>query len=124
MWKRRPSPSTELLPVRETQYLISTSDNAPFFVSVEPEGMSWDFSAADKILLSLRGRTPVQYIDLTHHTNGITIWRPSDTEVWATLADGGTWQIGGFADNPAPWLDSGSGADGPPPWDWPPAPSS
>jgi hypothetical protein len=35
--------------VRETQYLISTYGEVPFFVSVEPEGMSWDFSGQDRV---------------------------------------------------------------------------
>lgn len=37
--------------------------------------------------------------------------------VWATLADGTHEQIGGFADNPAPWLDSAHPDIGPPPWE-------
>ncbi len=122
MWKWRRVSRRVDLPVRETQYLISTSEDAPFFVSVEPEGMSWDFTSQDKVLLSFRGRTAIQYIDLVHHKDGIEIWRPGDTEVWATLSNGMPEQIAGFSDIRAPWIDSGSGADGPPPWNWPPAP--
>jgi hypothetical protein len=70
----------------------------------------------------MRGRTLVQHIEIVHHINGLTIWRPGDTEVWATLADGKTEQIGGWSDAKAPWIDSDSGVTTPPPWSWPPPP--
>jgi hypothetical protein len=37
----------------------------------------------------------------------LIIWRPADTEVWATTPDGVCEQIGGRTDNPFPGLDTG-----------------
>lgn len=59
------------------------------------------------------------HFEVVHGAGYLTIWRPSDTEVWATLADGSNEQIGGFADHPAPWLDSTHPDIGPPPWNQP-----
>jgi len=32
----------------------------------------------------------------------LIIWRPADTEVWATIPDGTSEQIGGWKDNTLP----------------------
>jgi hypothetical protein len=107
----------------ETQYLVGSGDGSPFAVVIEPEGMEYSFPPHEKVLLTLRPRRRgPHYIELVHRTDSVTIWRPSDTEVWATLADGTTEQIGGWAHIPAPWIDSDSELEGPPPWTWPPAP--
>ncbi|MGY2061856.1 hypothetical protein ACW9HQ_43855, partial [Nocardia gipuzkoensis] len=45
--------------------------------------------------------------ELVHHPDAVIIFRPADTEVWATTADGRCEQIAGLADNPAPGLDTG-----------------
>src|SRR4029450_8886930 len=99
-------------------------DGTPFSVHIEPEGATYEFPPHESVLLTFRQRTAqVQDISLTHHRDALVVWRPGDTEVWATTADGAE-QIAGFGDNPFPWLDSNSTADGPPPWDWPPPPPS
>lgn len=87
---------------------------------VEPEGMSYDFPPQERVLLTFRGpAAAVPEFELTHGADGLTIWRPSDTEVWATLADGSHQQIGGFADMPAPGPADAHPDVGPPPWEPP-----
>jgi hypothetical protein len=119
--RRGTPPAEEVKAARsEVQILVSGGqDDEPFALIVEPEAMQYEFPAQSKVLLTFKGPEPMQF-DLGHHRDAIVIWRPGDTEVWATLTDGSTEQIGGFADNPAPWMDSGSGASGPAPWSWPP----
>ena len=41
-------------------------------------------------------------VELTHRPDVLIIWRPADTEVWATTSHGVGEQIGGWKDNPAP----------------------
>ncbi len=51
--------------------------------------------------------------ELTHYPDGVVLWRPADTEVWATAADGNSELIGGFSATPFPasiraenrWID-------------------
>ncbi|QIS20982.1 hypothetical protein [Nocardia terpenica] len=45
--------------------------------------------------------------ELAHYPDTVVIWRPADTQVWATTTDGHCEQIAGHADNPAPGLDTG-----------------
>ncbi|MFJ2838056.1 hypothetical protein ACIO52_22125 [Nocardia sp. NPDC087230] len=45
--------------------------------------------------------------ELTHYPDGVVLWRPADTEVWATAADGNSELIGGFSGNPVPGFDTG-----------------
>lgn len=108
--------------VRQIQMLVEATDDEPFALLVEPEGMSYEFPPHEKVLLTfLIPATEIQYFDVAHAPDCLTIWRPADTEVWAALADGSRTQIGGFVGAPAPWLDSAS--DAPPeqaPWTWPP----
>ncbi|KAA1397889.1 hypothetical protein [Aeromicrobium ginsengisoli] len=107
----------------ETQYLVDAGDETDFYVQIEPEGMVYEFPPHEKVLLTFRQRPDrTQYVELSHHKDALIIWRSSDAEVWATTADGTIEQIGGFSSNPAPWLDSGHTAAGPPPWSWPPSP--
>ncbi|HSX68953.1 hypothetical protein [Nocardioides sp.] len=87
--------------------------------------MQFDFPPTEKVLLTFvvpdRSKT---YFDVSHGTDFLTIWRPADTEVWATLADGEKFQIGGFPGVPAPWLDSDSEQrPAEAPWVWPPGPA-
>lgn len=89
---------------------------------VEPEGMSYDFPPHEQILLTVKARRPVQHIELVHSSDGLVLWRSGDSEVWATTADGQHDQIAGFADAPAPWIDSDAAAGSPAPWSWPPVP--
>lgn len=113
-----PEPEEEI--VRETQYLVASGDGTPFFVQIEPEGMSYEFPPHERLLLTFRHRTSgVQHVELAHSKDALVIWRPGDTEVWATTSEG-TEQIAGWSHNPAPWIDSGSNVTGKPPWDWPP----
>ena len=106
--------------VRVTRILVSGYGDASFYVMVEPEAMSYDFPPQEQVLLTFRGPVAaVPEFEVAHGADGLTIWRPSDTEVWATLADGSHEQIGGFAHNPAPWLDSAHPDIGPPPWNRP-----
>lgn len=108
--------------VRETQYLIESRDDGPFCVFIEPEAAQFDFPPNEKVLLTFRTANQTSYIEMTHATDCLTIWRSGDTEVWATMADGTSEQVAGFSGNPAPWLDSNHSAEGPAPWTWPPAP--
>lgn len=111
--------------IQETQYLVSSGDGHPFTVMVEPEAMEYAFPPNERVLLTFRPRTrATQHVELVHHSDHLTIWRPGDTEVWATTADGETTQIGGWSHIPAPWLDSTSEIKGEPPWSWPPPPSN
>lgn len=112
--------------LHETQYLVSSADGSSFFVQVEPEGMLYEFPPHERVLLVVRGRRSLQHMELTYLKDGLVIARPGDAEVWASLADGTSEQIGGFSDNPAPWIDTGHTATGKPPWDWPlrPAPET
>jgi hypothetical protein len=111
--------------VRETQYLISSGDDDAFAVHIEPEGMEYEFPPHEKVLLTFRQIVDgPQYIDVSHHKDALVIWRPADTEVWATTADGRSEQIAGWEDNPFPWMDSGHKTDGPAPWTWPPSSGS
>jgi hypothetical protein len=99
--------------------LVTGLDGTTFSVIVEPEGMEYEFPPHERVLLTFRGLGPRQQFEVSHRQDGLTIWRPGDTEVWATLANGTHEQIGGFSDNPAPWTDSGHSAKGQAPWTWP-----
>ncbi len=102
--------------VRVTRIAVSGYGEAPFSVMVEPEAMSYDFPPQETVLLTFCGpMAATPDFEVVHGTDHLTIWRPSDTEVWATLADGTHEQIGGWADNPAPWLDTAHPDTGPPP---------
>lgn len=91
----------------EFQLAVSApSDRHRFTIVVEPEAMQYEFPEAGKIVLTFRGPDAMQ-AELSHHPDTIVIWRPADTQVWATSADGRSEQIAGFADNPAPGLDTG-----------------
>jgi hypothetical protein len=68
--------------------------------------MTYEFPLTAEVLLSFRGADAMT-VELTHHPDGLVIWRPADTEVWATTPDGICNQIAGWRDNPCPGLDSG-----------------
>jgi len=94
----------------EVQIAVSGSrDGHAFDLWVEPEGMVYEFPGADKVLLSFRGPDAMM-VELSHRDDAIVIWRPADTEVWATLPDGSCDQIGGWRHIPVPGLDSGGAA--------------
>ncbi|KRC65989.1 hypothetical protein ASE12_15230 [Aeromicrobium sp. Root236] len=122
--RRRPSRHAAQPPpqVHETQYLIESGDGATFCLFIEPECIQFDFPPCEKVLLIFRSANPLSYIEMSHAVDCLTIWRPGDTEVWATSGDGPAEQVAGFSDHPFPWIDSGHQAEGRPPWDWPPAP--
>lgn len=84
----------------------SRPDGHPFEVSVEPEAMSYSFPATGKVVLTLRGPDAMT-AELTHLPDALIIWRPADTEVWATTPDGVCEQIGGHRGNPFPGHDTG-----------------
>ncbi|GAA0931005.1 hypothetical protein [Virgisporangium aurantiacum] len=91
----------------EFQIAISApADSHPFEVAIEPEGMSYALPATTKVVLTFRG-SDAMTVELTHHPDALIIWRPADTEVWATTADGRHEQIAGWKEIPAPGLDSG-----------------
>lgn len=91
----------------EFQVVVAApADSHQFEVSVEPEAMSYGFPATGKVVLTFRG-SDAMTVELTHLPAGLIIWRPADTEVWATTPDGRCEQIGGWKDNPAPGLDTG-----------------
>lgn len=106
--------------------LMEPRGDSSFAVIVEPEGMEYEFPPHERVLLTfVIPDRATQYFEVTHGADSLTIWRPADTEVWATLADGSHDQIGGFEGVPAPWLDSDSPLPpGEAPWSWPPRPSS
>jgi hypothetical protein len=108
------------------QMLVSPGDGSSFTVHIEPEGMEYELPPHDKVLLTFIGpRSQTWYLDVRHEPNALVIWRPGDTEVWATLADGTRTQIARFDGVPAPWLDSASElSPRDAPWDWPPPPTS
>lgn len=103
--------------VQVTRMLVRGAADTPFSVMVEPEAMSYDFPPQERVLLTFRSPIADAQFEVVHGPDYLTIWRPADTEVWATLANGTHEQIGGFADNPAPWLDSAHPDIGPPPWE-------
>jgi hypothetical protein len=89
----------------EFQLVVTApADSHPFEVSVEPEAMSYAFPATGKVVLTFRGPDAMT-VELTHRPDRLIIWRPADTEVWATTSSGVSEQIGGWKDNPAPGLD-------------------
>jgi hypothetical protein len=104
-----------------TEYLVTSGDDLSFWVQIEPEGMVYEIQPNQHVLLSFRPRDyTTQHVELVHLRDGLSIWRPGDTAVFATTSDGAVEQIAGWADNPAPWIDSGSPLESPPPWVWPP----
>ncbi len=82
-------------------------DSHVFELWIEPEGMMYELPATSKVVLSFRGRDAMT-VELCHRLDGVVIWRPPDTEVWATLPDGACGQIAGWLENPFPGLDSGA----------------
>jgi hypothetical protein len=91
----------------EFQLAVSAPpDSHRFVIMIEPEAMHYEFPKEGKIVLAFRGPDSM-LAELTHYPNAVVIWRPADTQVWATTADGHCEQIAGFADNPAPGLDTG-----------------
>lgn len=97
--------------------LVQGDADTPFSVMVEPEAMSYDLPSQERVLLTFRGPVADAQFEVVHGPDYLTIWRPADTEVWATLADGTHEQIGGWSHIPAPWLDSAHPDIGPPPWE-------
>ncbi|MFG1796256.1 hypothetical protein [Nocardia sp. NPDC049149] len=77
-----------------------------FVIVIEPEAMQYEFPEEGKVVLSFRGPDSMS-AELTHYPDAVVIWRPADTEVWATTIDGRCELIAGFAGNPAPGLDTG-----------------
>ncbi|MFI6173459.1 hypothetical protein ACIBCN_44105 [Nocardia sp. NPDC051052] len=72
---------------------------------IEPEAMHYEFPKEGKVVLTFRGPDSM-LAELSHYPDAVIIWRPADTEVWATTSDGRCEQIAGFGDNPAPGLDT------------------
>jgi hypothetical protein len=60
--------------------------------------MHYEFPKEGKIVLAFRGPDSM-LAELTHYPDAVVIWRPADTQVWPTTADGHCEQIAGFADN-------------------------
>ncbi|MFC9435744.1 hypothetical protein [Nocardia sp. NPDC057030] len=77
-----------------------------FVVVIEPEAMHYEFPREGKVLLTFRGPDSMA-AELSHYPDAVVIWRPADTQVYATTVDGRCEQIAGFDDNPAPGLDAG-----------------
>jgi hypothetical protein len=91
----------------EIQLVVEVSpDSHRFAVWVEPEGMYYEFPDAAKVVLAFRGADAMS-VELTHRPDGVILWRPADTEVWATIADGECHQIAGWSELPFPGLDAG-----------------
>jgi hypothetical protein len=81
------------------------ADSHLFEVTVQPEAMTYTLPATAKVVLTFRGLDAMT-VELTHRPDGLIIWRPADTEVWATTPDGTCEQIAGWKDHPAPGLDT------------------
>lgn len=77
-----------------------------FVIMIEPEAMHYEFPKEGKVVLAFRG-PDAMLAELSHYPDAVIIWRPADTQVWATTADGRREQIAGFEDNLAPGLDTG-----------------
>ncbi|MEV6073478.1 hypothetical protein AB0L82_43620 [Nocardia sp. NPDC052001] len=91
----------------EFQLAVSAlPDSHRFIIVIEPEAMQYEFPGEEKVILAFRG-PDAMLAELSHYPDAVVIWRPADTQVWATTADGQCEQIAGFADNPAPGLDTG-----------------
>jgi hypothetical protein len=90
----------------EFQLAVSaSSDGHPFEVYVEPEGMVYEFPGTGKVVFAFRGPGAIT-AEVTHRPDKLIVWRPPDTEVWATTPDGNCEQIAGWREAPAPGLDS------------------
>ncbi|MDI6100847.1 hypothetical protein QLQ12_19735 [Actinoplanes sp. NEAU-A12] len=90
----------------EFQLAVSSpADSQPFELWVEPEGMYYEFPAVGPIVLAFRGPDAMR-AELSYHPDKVIIWRPADTEVWATRENGDREQIAGWKDIPAPGLDT------------------
>ncbi|MCP2280013.1 hypothetical protein SAMN04244553_4799 [Nocardia amikacinitolerans] len=91
----------------EFQLALSAAPGShQFFIVIEPEAMEYEFPKESKVVLAFRG-PDAMLAELAHYPDAVVIWRPADTQVWATTADGRCEQIAGFEDNPAPGLDTG-----------------
>lgn len=84
----------------------ASSDGHSFELWIEPEGMSYGFPETGTVILSFRGPDAMK-AEISHRPDAMIVWRPADTEVWATTPDGVCDQIAGWRDIPAPGLDSG-----------------
>ena len=90
----------------EFQLVVSAPPDSHLFeIWVEPEGMMYELPGVSKVVLSFRGADAMT-VELSHRPNAVVIWRPSDTEVWASTTDGTFEQIAGWRHNPFPGLDS------------------
>ncbi|AEV82833.1 hypothetical protein ACWT_1814 [Actinoplanes sp. SE50] len=87
---------------------FSRTEGHAFTVWVEPEGDCVELPQAQRAVFSFRGPDGMD-AQLTHHPDRLVIWRPPDTEVWLSVDGDEFHQVAGFADIPAPGLDS-SGA--------------
>lgn len=110
--------AVESADIQITRMLVQGDADAPFTVMVEPEAMSYEFPPQERVLLTFRGPRAVADFEVVHARDFLSIWRPADTEVWATLEDGTHEQIGGWAHIPAPWLDSAHPQTGGRRWTW------
>ena len=113
-------------PRRQIKMLVESAGDGPLGLMVEPEAVEYQFPPHEKVLLTfVVADRDIQHFEVAHAPDFVTIWRPGDAEVWATLADGSHVQIAGFSDNPAPWLDSASELPATEaPWSWPLLPAS
>ena len=94
------------MPVEFQLAVSAPSDCHPFAVYVEPEGMVYESPRTGTVVLAFRGPDAMT-AELTHRPDMLIVWRPADTEVWATTPDGTCEQIAGWQHIPAPGLDSG-----------------
>ncbi|WP_433064834.1 hypothetical protein [Dactylosporangium sp. CS-033363] len=93
----------------EFQLSVSAPDGGHRFeVWVEPEGMYYELPETAQLVLSFRGPDAMR-AEFTHRPDKVIIWRPADTEVWASVAGGAAEQIAGWHHIPAPGLDSDGG---------------
>ncbi|MFI9400754.1 hypothetical protein [Nocardia sp. NPDC052316] len=72
----------------EFQIAVSAPpDRLRFVLMIEPEAMHYEFPKEGKVVLAFRGPDSM-LAELIHYPDAVVIWRPADTQVWATTADG------------------------------------
>lgn len=69
--------------------LVSGDPDTSLSAMVEPEAMSYGFPPQERVFLTFIGPAHAPQFELVHGPEHLTIWRPADAEVWATLAAGG-----------------------------------
>ena len=84
--------------------LVDTMQDGQVSLMVEPEGMAYELPPAERVLLTFRGPSSMKF-EVSHAPDCLTIWRPADTEVWASLQPGTSVEQIAWSTIPFPGLD-------------------